>query len=210
MTGNSESTATGNSLRNSLSLIHPVIEHLCSRNRGSAQEESDKQSNTAELQAIGEAGFERQAGWIQDAEAFALLQQLHAGRHRRIILLLQQIVIRGLRLIVAARQVGQLLLANRLFIQPGLIFVDLRRDRRDRLLAVLDLDLVGLSAGFAAELIDGGSLGLRCRLVQPPSGCRIVGFRLLVRQELVPLRLGLRDLILHAANLRILISDRSS
>ena len=67
---------------------------------------------------------------MENAEALALLQQFHAGCHRRLVLLLEQLVIGGLGLLVAAGQVGELLLANRLLVQPPLIGINLGFQRR--------------------------------------------------------------------------------
>ena len=60
------------------------------------------------------------------------------------VLLLQEIVIIGLGLFVTARQVGELLLPDRLLIQTCLIIIDLRLQSRDRVFLVGDLDLIGL------------------------------------------------------------------
>ena len=48
--------------------------------------------------------------------------------------------------------------------------------------------------------------GPRTGAAVPCIGLGVVTFSLLLRQKLIPLRFGLRDLILHPADLRILIS----
>ena len=96
------------------------------------------------FKTVRKAGLQWQARRIQNTEPLALLQQFHACCHCGIVLLLQQVVIRCFGLVIAACQVGQLLLANRLLVQARLVAVDLLGERGDGLLPVLDLDLVGL------------------------------------------------------------------
>ena len=81
---------------------------------------------------------------IQHAEMFALLRFLQVGRHFRLVLLGQQRFVIGLRLIIVARDVRELLFHHRSHIQPRLVLVDLRLLVFDFRLPVRDFEAIGL------------------------------------------------------------------
>jgi len=81
----------------------------------------------------------------------ALLRFLQVGRHFRLVLLAQQRFVIGLRLIVVARDIRELLFHHRSHIEPRLVLVDLALLVFDFRLPVRDFDAIGPQLTFELQ-----------------------------------------------------------
>ena len=110
-----------------LRVVHPVIHQLKCPGYDHAQSQTDAQSHAAELQAIGKFGLLRESSADQSMRnrspccSSSMLVAIFDS-----FFFFRQIVVVRFGLVVAAGQIGQLLLADRFLIQARLIVVDLR------------------------------------------------------------------------------------
>src|SRR5271156_4758790 len=127
---------------------------------------------------------------------------LQISRHFRLVLLGKKRFVIGLRLIVVARNLGELLLHHGRHVQTRLVLIDFRLTLFYLGLAVGDLQAIGLELAFHFEQ--------RCalwvkRFDRGSILCRILGFSRLVGHDALPRIFEQRDLLFGLAHVGILI-----
>ena len=144
MTGISQITETGNKLLQLCFAVDSIVELLESPATPSPNANPTTTPIPQNFRRLGKLGLTGKLGGSRTRNRSPCWSSSMLVAIADSFFFFEQVVVGCLGLVIAASQVGELLLAHGLLIQASLVIIDLRLRARDRLLPVLDLDLIGL------------------------------------------------------------------